>query len=332
MSIEEPNEAEILEWFRRLSNWGRWGDEDQLGTLNLITPERRARAAQLIEVGEVISCARTISYEVASDTFIPPDLAAHASAGLAEAIAPPRHFMNATGEIPTGGYGRFATADTFLIGTHGMTITHLDAPAHSLWRSAPSEDATLYNGRPASSIGAHGATAGSIEVAGSGIAGRGVLLDIAATASVEWLEPGTAIVPADLNAAELVARVQVGPGDILFVRTGHAARRRRLGPVDPPMTWSGLHASCLPWLRERDVAVVGCDTPTDVSPMKYPRLGHVLHGVGMVSLGLWLLDNGDFEELAVRCRLYGRWAFFVVIAPLKLYRGTGSPVNPIAVL
>src|SRR5216683_2986715 len=328
-----PTEAEILAWFRTLSNWGRWGPDDELGTLNLFTAERREQAARLISEGVAVSCARTISYEFESDTIIRPDLARHLSPGIAEAIAPPQHFMNAVGDIPTGRYGRFATVDTFLIGIHGMTITHLDAPAHSVWRSGPDEAATLYNDRPAAdSVTMQGASIGSIELAGDGIAGRAVLLDIASIQGVEWLEPGTAITPTELAAAEKQQRIRVGSGDILFIRTGHPGRRRKLGPVDPPTTWSGLQAACLPWLRERDVALLSCDTPNDVGPVQYPEIGHAIHGIGMVSMGLWLLDNGDFEELAALCRRLGRWEFFLVIAPLKLYQATGSPVNPIAIL
>lgn len=331
MTSGEPSESDILEWFRTLSNWGRWGEHDQLGTLNLITPERRLQATRSVEIGTAVSCARTISYEMAKDAFVPAELAHHASTGLASAIAPPRHFMNTTGEVQPDTYGRVATADTFLIGAHGMAVTHLDAPAHSLWRSSPTDPLTLYNGFPAAKVGSDGAAAGSIEVAGGGVAGRGVLLDIAHAKRVGWLEPGTAIRPADLEEAEARQGVTVCPGDILVVRTGHLARRQRLGPADP-MTWAGLHVSCLPWLRERDVALLGCDTPNDVSPMRYPRLGHVVHGIGMVSLGLWMLDNGDFEELSELCRERTRWTFLFVIAPLKLQMGTGSPVNPIALL
>ena len=95
---------------------------------------------------------------------------------------------------------------------------------------------------------------------------------------------------------------------------------------------SALQPACLPWLRERDVAVIGADTGNDVTPAEYPAIGLPVHGVAMGAIGLWILDNPDYEELAVTCARLRRWDFQVVIAPLKLANGTGSPVNPLAML
>lgn len=318
MAREMPSEAQIIKWFDTLSNWGRWGKEDQKGTLNLITSEKRKKAAGLVRDGAIVSCARTITYDAAAD---------------AVGLGTPRHFMNSTAdaEPEPGSYGRYGTMDTFLFGPHGLTITHLDAPAHVLWRSDPGKPRTLYNGQSAKGITARGAAVGSIELAGDGIVSRGVLLDIAGLQKVDWLEPGAAIFTEDLEAAEKAQGIRVEPGDVLFVRTGHPARRAKMGPVDPPSRWSGLQAACLPWLRERDVALLSCDTPVDVGPMQYPKIGYPIHGVGMAGLGLWLIDNSDYEQLAVQCRHLGRWEFFVSIGALKWDQGTGSPVNPIAV-
>ena len=316
MAREMPTEGQIIKWFDSLSNWGRWGKDDVLGTLNLITAEKRKQAAGLVREGVTVSCARPITYETTSDTLFPS-----------------RHFMMSSGEAEPApdSYGRSNILDAFLFAPHGTTITHLDAPSHTLWRSSPSKPRTLYNGQPDKAVKtADGATVGSVEIAGGGIVTRGVLLDIVGLYDVEWLEPGTAIFPEDLDAAEGRQGVRVEAGDILFVRTGHLKRRNKMGPVDPPNKWSGLQAACLPWLRERDVAVLSCDSAQDVSPFQYPNIGSPIHGVGMAGLGLWLLDNSNQEELVEVCASLGRWEFLVSVGPLKWQNATGSPVNPIA--
>jgi kynurenine formamidase len=312
-----PTEQEILGWFQTLSNWGRWGADDELGTLNLITPSKRLQAAGLVREGLVISCARTIGYEPSVDNQMPA-----------------RHFMLSSGESQSPvNLGRTGAADAFLLQPHGITMTHLDAPAHSHVRADASRPWTLYNGKSASQVTTtQGATIGSIELAGGGIVSRGVLLDIPAVRGVAWLEGSDAVYPEDLDAAEAAEGVRVEPGDILFVRTGFPKRRAELGPRPPSEGIGALQPACLPWLRERDVAVIGADTGNDVMPAQYPAIGLPVHGVGMGAIGLWILDNPDYEELAATCARLGRWEFQAVIAPLKLANGTGSPVNPLAIL
>ena len=312
-----PTEQEILGWFSTLSNWGRWGPDDERGTLNLITPAKRLQAAGLVRDGVVISCARTIGYEPAADN-----------------LAPARHFMLASGEgdAPVE-VGRTGATDAFLLQPHGITMTHLDAPAHSHVRTDPSKPWTLYNGKSARLVTtAQGAAVGSIELAGGGIVSRGVLLDIPAVRGVPWLEGSDPVLPEDLDAAEAAQGVRVEPGDILFVRTGFPKRRVELGPRPPTEGICALQPACLPWLREHDVAVLGADTGNDVMPSQYPAIGLPVHGVGMGAIGLWILDNPDYEELAQTCARLRRWEFQAVIAPLKLANGTGSPVNPLAML
>jgi kynurenine formamidase len=312
-----PTEQDILGWFQSLSNWGRWGADDELGTLNLITPAKRLQAAALVREGLLVSCARTIGYEPAADNAMPA-----------------RHFMLASGEgQPPVELGRAGSTDVFLLQPHGITMTHLDAPAHSHVRTDPSQPWTLYNGKPANLVTiAQGATVGSIELAGGGIVSRGVLLDIPAIRGVQWLEGSDPVFPEDLDAAETAEGVHVEPGDVLFVRTGFPNRRAELGPRPPTEGIGALQPACLPWLRERDVAVLGADTGNDVMPAQYPNIGLPVHGVGMGAMGLWILDNPDYEELAATCARLRRWEFQVVIAPLKLANGTGSPVNPLAML
>jgi kynurenine formamidase len=295
---------------RSLSNWGRWGPDDELGTLNYITPEKRRAAATLVREGEVVSCARPISYE--------PDLYG----------AEPRHTTHWTeGSAPVPWR---INGDEFLFQPHGVSITHLDALSHLAW------DGRMYNGRPAELVtGREGATAHSIEAVARGVVTRGVLLDMPRLRDRPWLEPGEGIFPEDLEEAERSHNVRVASGDVLLVRTGHLERTRREGRP-PDDARPGLQAACLPWLHARQVAMIGCDMPQDVRPSGYPTgpgrcpMGPV-HVVGIVAMGLWLLDNCDHEALAEACARHGRWEFQFLIAPLALHHGTASPVNPLAV-
>jgi kynurenine formamidase len=319
MAREIPTEAQVLGWYRSLSNWGRWGPDDELGTLNLVTPEKRRQAAGLVREGLPISCARTVTYEPTPDGPLPP-----------------QHFMLRSGEgAPTERVGRSNARDAFLIAPHGFTITHLDAPSHTFVRADPAAPWTMYNGKPRELVRTlEGATAGSIELVGEGIVSRGVLLDVARLRGVPWLEASDPVFPEDLEEAEASQGVRVEPGDVLFVRTGFPRKRAELGPRPSGEGACGFQAACLPWLRERDVALIGSDTANDVAPSQYPGLGinGAIHGVGMGAIGLWLLDNPDFEALGAACAQRGRWEFLAAIAPLKLEHGTGSPVNPLAML
>jgi len=226
-----PTEQDILTWFQTLSNWGRWGAEDERGTLNLITPAKRQQAANLVREGLVVSCARTIGYEPAVDNVVPA-----------------RHFMLASGEgEPAIQLGRTGATDAFLLQPHGVSMTHLDAPAHSFVRSDPGQPWTLYNGKSAKLVTtALGASVGSIELAGDGIVSRGVLLDIPRARGVAWLEATEPVYPEDLDAAEAAEHVRVEPGDIVFVRTGHPRRRAELGPRPPSEGMCALQPACLP--------------------------------------------------------------------------------------
>ena len=210
---------------------------------------------------------------------------------------------------------------------HGYTITHVDTPAHYFW------EGKLYNGRSCSLVTSReGATVESVDLLHDGVVSRGVLLDVARTRSIPWMEPGEGVMPADLEAAERAAGVRVESGDILLVRTGYYARRLAEGPVHPLRAGSpALHVACCPWLRERGVAMIGTDTHNDSSPPPYPAMGNSFHVVSLVAMGLWLIDNANLEDLARACGEHGRWEFLLTVAPLRLRNVTGSPVNPIAV-
>lgn len=165
-----------------------------------------------------------------------------------------------------------------------------------------------------------------------GILTRGVLVDVASARGVDWLDAGDAIDVDDLERWEAAHDVRIRAGDALLVRTGWARRRRTLGPYPERKHRPGLGASVLPWLREHGVSVIASDAAHDAVPSGYTRIPMPIHTVGLVAMGLCLLDNADFEELAAACRERRRWTCLFIIAPLRWVNATGSPVNPIAVL
>ena len=292
--------ADVLAFHQTLSNWGRWGDEDELGALNLITPEVTAAGAATVRSGRTVSCARPLDTRPSADNPLP---VAHHMTGTA-----------------TEGMG----ADYFAISPHGFSTSHIDALCHIFY------EGQLFNGYPAETVTAHGATKLGIHQLRSGIVTRGVLLDIPALRGVDALEPGEPIFPEDLEAAEKKAGLVVQPGDALLVRTGRWAWRRANGPWDAGSLAAGLDASCLPWLRGRDVATLGSDCVSDVLPSRVDGVGMPIHTVAIVAMGVHLLDNLDLDNLATACVEEARWEFLLTVAPLVLRRGTASPVNPIA--
>ena len=315
MASTLPSETEVKGYLRSLSNWGRWGSADQLGTINLITPAKRIAAAGLVRDGVSVTCARPIVTDITADTTFQP-LRFMVDSGEGRDTASPERNLERRG------------ASEFIgMVFHGYTITHVDTPAHYFW------EGKLYNGRSCTLVTSReGATVESVDLLHDGVVSRGVLLDVARTRSIPWMEPGEGVMPADLEAAERAAGVRVESGDILLVRTGYYARRLAEGPVHPLRAGSpALHVACCPWLRERGVAMIGTDTHNDISPPPYPAMGNSFHVVSLVAMGLWLIDNANLEDLARACGEHGRWEFLLTVAPLRLRNVTGSPVNPIAV-
>ena len=316
MAGKIPTEAEVLGYFKSLSNWGRWGDDDQLGTLNHVSPEKTVQATRLVQEGVAISCAQTIRYEPAPDVPFPP-----------------LHYMVESGEGWASGdkVSSMTTAGSmefFGLIFHAYGITHLDSLAHLFW------EGKVYNGRPAHLVSTNlGATVGSVEQMKDSIVTRGVLVDVPWLRGIDWVERGEGVMPDDILAAEERCGFRVDEGDVLLVRTGQHRRRDVEGAVDPWVAGStACQAACLPLFHQRGIAVLGSDTGNEVIPSPYPKVSSPIHQVGIVSLGLWLLDCTDLEELARACRQRNRWEFLISISPLRIYNGTGSPVNPVAVL
>lgn len=301
-------EAGFRELYDRLRAQLPWPPEDRRGALNYITPAEVRAAVAEVRLGRTVSLAAPVVSTVSPDN---PE--------------PARHPMTATGQdAPPDGLS-FAM-DRVEMNVHGNADSHLDALCHVMY------DGHLYNGVPAGTVTPDGAAELSVEVAKDGITGRGVLLDIPRLRGVRWLEPGDHVTAADLAAAERAQQVRVGRGDLLFVRVGHRRRRRELGPWDVADQRAGLHPAAIEFIADRQVAVLGSDSNNDSAGDAADQVDFPVHVLAINALGVHLLDYLDFAELAPACEQAGRWSFLCVIAPLRLHAGTGSPVNPIAIL
>jgi kynurenine formamidase len=311
---EIPSEAQVLEWMTSLSNWGRWGSDDQLGCLNLITAEKRRQAASLVRDGVIVSCARPITTEMTPEVTYQVQRYMVDSGEGRDTDPPERKLI------------RRGASEFIGMVFHGQTITHIDALSHYSWQ------AQLYNGRPANLITAReGAQSHSIEAASDGIVTRGVLLDITRVRGADWMAPEDPVMPADLSAAEELEGVKVQPGDLLLVRTGNYRMRLALGPRPRTEPATACQVACTPWFKERGVAMLGTDTSNDIRPSHYATITAPLHTVSLVTMGMWLIDNANLEQLAEACRERNRYEFMLTMGPLRLRNVTGSPVNPIAI-
>ena len=293
----------IAGWMTDLSNWGRWGGDDELGTLNLVTPEKRRGALALATAGVSVSLSHTYLTE--------PDVEATSPVGY-EMLGPDRP-------------GPFRS-DRYTFAYHGYAHSHMDSLCHMM------HEGSLYNGYVrADEVTEEGCARLGVANYKQGIVSRGILMDVPRLKGVDYLEPGTPIRVEDLEAWEREARLRVESGDVLFVRTGRWARRAEHGPWEMNREAAGLHASVAPWLRERGVAMLGADGTNDVLPSGVEGVTQPIHQLTIVAMGMPLFDNLDLEALAAEAARQGRWEFLLVAAPLAVEGGTGSPLNPLAI-
>jgi kynurenine formamidase len=293
-------EDEVVALFTECSNRGRWGDDDELGTLNYITPAKRVQAAGLVRTGRFVSLGRDID---TVQSAVNPQPAIH------QMLYYNRHSLTCV--------------DSIALGIHGNATTHLDALGHIFWGER------LYNGRQQADVVTPGGLLyANIMAQRDGIFTRGVLLDITAARGVAWLTPDQSVTPQDLEAAERAGGTRVEPGDAVVVHVGLEARERVEGPEDPRVR-AGLDAGAVRWLHQRQVAVFTGDCFERI-PQPYRRVPLPLHQVGLVAMGLVLLDNPTLTELVRVCTSLRRAEFLLMAAPLRIPNGTGSPVNPIA--
>lgn len=295
--------SDIDRMMSELSNWGRWGKEDQLGAMNLVTPAKRKEALKLVKEGVSISLAHDTNTESAPDNDNPFE-----------------HTMMTSGETAGGTWAMEKVGVLF----HGYQHTHLDALCHMFWQGK------MYNGYSQTDVTRKGAGRLAITNLKEGIFTRGILMDLPRLKGVPYLEPGTAIYPEDLEAWEKKAGLKLRPGDVVFIRTGRWARRAAGGPWNIGERAAGLHASCAKWLKQRDVAVLGSDAASDVLPSGVPGVTHPVHQLVLVAMGMNILDNCDLEALSEAAAKRNRWEFLLTTAPIAMVGGTGSPLNPIA--
>lgn len=301
--------AEFRELYQSVSNWGRWGSDDERGALNLLTADCVLAAAGLVRTGETVTISRPLNTEPEPDN-----------------PSPAEHRMTMLDDVDIGsGTLRFAK-DYVGVDYHNDSHSHIDALCHVAF------DGHLYNGRASDSITPYGASAETIEVLKDGLVGRGVLMDIPAVRGVDWLEPGEHVYPDDLQEAERAQGVSVDEGDILLVRTGHSRRLEELDPWDTPNAKAGLHPSCARFLADRGVAALGSDGNSDTAPSTTEGVAFPIHALALNAMGIHLLDYLYFGDLMPACERSGRWEFLFVAAPLRIAGGTGSPLNPIAIL
>jgi len=302
-SSHNVTKADVDKWMKELSNWGRWGNDDQIGTVNLITPAKRKQAAALVKEGISVSLARLTETEKAVDNENPFRLE-----------------MNWTGANTPGQF----SLDTLHVLYHGFAHTHMDALCHMFY------EGKMYNGFSKDVVTDQGSSQNGIQNFKNGIVTRGILMDIPALKGVPYLEPKTPIYPEDLVAWEKKAGVKVGPGDVIFIRTGRWARREAKGPWNVGEESAGLHASTMKWVHERDVAMVGSDAASDVMPSMVDGVVQPIHQLLLVAMGTPIFDNCDLEAISAECARRKRWSFLLTASPIPVKNGTGSPLNPIA--
>ena len=307
--------AQLDDIYESCKNWGRWGADDQRGTLNLLTDAVRAKGAAAVRSGRAFSLAHDFPVMPSAETPIP---------GC--------HHMITAGDArdSSGIPGYEATQDYVGTNVHGLGITHIDALCHMFVRGE------MYNGFLPSDVRSNGgALRNSVMAAVDGLVGHAVLLDVPRAKGVAFLEPHQTVTVADLEAAEAAQGVRVEPGDMVAISTGRDARRvahnGQLSPFFQGLT--GLHPECARWLHERGVSVLGSDGISDHMPAG-PVAGwpFPIHQIAITAIGIHLIDNLHLLHLTEACAEAGRWTFQLSVSPLRVVGGTGCPVNPIALL
>lgn len=313
ISAAELSTGDIDAIYDEVNNWGRWGAADERGALNHLTDAVRATAGALVRRGRSVSLAHNLPVAPSVETPFP----AH-------------HHMLHSGDClnASGVPGYEATGDYIGTQVHGLGITHIDALSHMFVRGK------TYNGFLPSDVKSNGALRNTIMSMADGVVGRGVLLDIPAAVGVDWLEPTRSVRLDDLLAAEARQQVEVRSGDIVMISTGRDARRAAQKGVLNPFSegLAGLHAECLRYLHQREVAVLGSDGISDHMPfISVPNWPFPIHQVGIVSIGLHLIDNMNLLPISQACAENDRWEFLFAMTPLRIPKGTGCPANPVAV-
>ncbi|MEQ8907294.1 MAG: cyclase family protein [Ekhidna sp.] len=289
---EINNDEDIIAILPQITNWGKWGPNDEKGTLNYITQDKILQASKLIQSGKSISLSRQSN-------------------------------LATTPGVREGSYqmqkGRYGSRDFVGAVWHGFAVTHLDGLAHVF-----ADTTQMYNGFSIDSLRSEGAKVLGIENFSGGIVGKGVLIDVPNYLERD-LEPGFAITPALLEEVLERQKTLLSSGDIVFVRTG-------LGEKNTRERRAGLHPGCIVWAHKNQITLLGGDGDNDAHPIEgFDRYSSTFHTVGIPYLGLPLIDNANLEELSSHCKEINRYQFFITINPWRIEGTTSSPVNPVAI-
>ncbi len=312
------DEATLRALAMKVRNWGRWGPDDEIGTLNYITADAIAAAGRLVTTGKVFALG------------IPLDRQGPQS-GTRQRFNPIHTMFRDGGDAPRTpaqvadmqGYGG---SDDWIV-MPLQCVTQWDSLAHIFY------EGKMYNGYDATLVTSSGAAKNSIDKTRDKIAGRGVLLDVARYKGVRALEPGYAITVADLEATAAAAHVTVQRGDLLLIRTGHMSRYLdkkdwRHFDLDP---FPGVSVHTTSWMHEKQIAAVASDNyAVEVRPSELPAFRNPFHVVAIANMGLTLGEIFLLEELAADCASDGRYTFLLVAPPLPVTRAVGTPINPYA--
>ena len=299
--------ADYLKWRTEMKNWGRWGVDDERGASNLITPAKSLSAVKLVKLGIVISLAHPVPQQ--TDAEVPPAAVFHRT---------------------TNGISDTNTTDTYSVSYHGLAVSHMDAFCHFFF------EGKMFNGYSvADNISPQtGCKKGSIMAWKDGVVTRAVLYDMPQLKGVDYIEPGTPIVRADLEAWEKKSGVKAGPGDVILLYVGRWKRRAEKGPVSGMV--AGYHPDVVPFIKERDLAFIGHDFNIDWNPR--PGWGaeqgipvNPVHQAVLNWMGVSIIENLDLEKAVEKARRLKRYEFMISFAPLPVEGGTGSPINPLAI-
>jgi kynurenine formamidase len=317
----DVTKQDVDRWMTELSNWGKWGPNDQAGTINLITAAKRNSAAALVRDGITVSLSLDADLPQEGPTSGPlPGMSGSGGGGASRATWTLNSKPPGPEPRPLAAY----VVDTIAVSYHGNNTTHLDALSHMYYQGK------IYNGFPQTSYTDRGAGKDDVMAFKNGIFTRGVLFDIPKLKGVPYLGDEEAIYVEDLEAWEKKAGFRLESGDAMLVRTGRWLRVKEKGPLDLNRATPGLFASCARWMRERGVAILGSDVVQDVRPSRVDGVNQPIHQIALMALGTPLIDNCILEDLSEAAAQRRRWTFLLTINPLRVPGATGGPVNPIA--
>ena len=319
VSAETPislSQSEFEDIFNEVKNWGRWGQKDQLGTVNFISERQVADAAALVKLGLTVSLANDLNKveDINNTNFSPLPL---------PKVAGP--FVQKTFSFPTAHNDVTGALDRFEIFHHGFAHSHLDGLAHFSWKGK------IYNGFHFEIVKDQLTELGIEQIGEKGLISRGILVDFPRFKNVSYLQPGQLITIDDFLLWEKRTGLKLKKGDILLIRTGRWKAVEDLDEWQFSTLAAGIHPTVAKLLHEREIAVIGCDGVSDRNPSSVDGISDPFHILSLVAMGMPILDNLNLEEVSEIADRTKRYTFMFTGAPLRAKGASGSPMNPIAV-